>query len=127
MEEKNPLKQARLDFYLISENLSRSLQSSTIEPSHRSDHSLVILNLSFQKFKPGRGLWKFNNSLLYDKEYIDLINEKILEIKKQYIIPVYNYQNIEQIDNREIQFQINDQLFLETLLLEIRGKNNFLF
>ena len=35
---------------------------------------------------------------------------------------VYNRDNINNIQNSEIQFIINDQLFLEALFLEIRAK-----
>jgi hypothetical protein len=34
-----------------------------------SDHSMVIVELEFIPFMRGKGLWKFNNSLLYDLEY----------------------------------------------------------
>ena len=34
----SPLKQARLDFFLITENLISSVNKCTIEPSYRSDH-----------------------------------------------------------------------------------------
>ena len=46
----------------------------------------------------------------------------IENVKQQYCIPIYNFENIEHIDNNNIQFVINGQLFLETLLMEIRGK-----
>lgn len=39
-----------------------------------------------------------------------------------YAVPVYNNASIDKIPNDEIQFTVNDQLFLETLLMEIRGK-----
>ena len=55
--------------------------------------------------------------------YLDAIKSKILEIKKQYCLPVYNFENIDQIPDNEIQFIINDSLFLETLMMEIRGKS----
>lgn len=35
---------------------------------------------------------------------------------------VYNLENIEEVENKNIHFMINPQLFLETLLMEIRGK-----
>lgn len=38
------------------------------------------------------------------------------------MLPVYNLENVEKISDESIQFVINDQLFFETLLLEIRGK-----
>ncbi|KAK3088083.1 hypothetical protein FSP39_014464 [Pinctada imbricata] len=71
----------------------------------------------------GRGFWKFNNSLLYDSTYLDIINKKIDDIKKQYAVPVYLFDNVVNFPDDEIQFVINDQLFLETLLMEIRGKS----
>ena len=37
-------------------------------------------------------------------------------------MPVYDVENVDNINNDSIEFIINDQLFLETLLLEIRGK-----
>ena len=39
-----------------------------------------------------------------------------------YSLPVYNQEYIQNLSDDDIQFTINDQLFLETLLLELRGK-----
>ncbi len=61
--------------------------------------------------------------MLTDKKYLNIINEKIEEIKQQYALPVYNRDNIYKIPNNELQFTINDQLFLETLMMELRGKS----
>ena len=43
-------------------------------------------------------------------------------IKKQYALIIYREDSVDEIHDSEIQFTINDQLFLETLLMEIRGK-----
>ena len=118
--KKSPLKQSRLDFFLISDVLLPSLKDSYIESSYRSDHSIIVLHLVFNDFKRGKGLWKFNNSLLSDQEYLDTINVKIEDIKNQYsAIPLSEKQNIM---NSDFLLSIDDQLFLETLLMEIRGK-----
>ena len=77
--------------------------------------------LSFNSFKCGKSYWKHNNSLLTDKDYLQLINKHVIETKKQYAVPVYNFENIANIPDSEIQFTINDQLFLEVLLMELRG------
>ena len=74
-------------------------------------------------FKHGKSLWKHNNSLLRDPEYLQTIGSKILDIKTQYSLPIYTLENLEYIPDAEIQVLINDQLFLETLLMEIRGKS----
>lgn len=50
------------------------------------------------------------------------INCHINQIKIQYAVPVYKKESILDIPDSEIQFTINDQLFLETLLMEIRSK-----
>ena len=84
---------------------------------------MVILKMSFTNFIPGRPLWKHNNSLLTDIDYLNIINNKIHEIKCQYALPVYNFDNINLIPDNQLQFSIDDQLFLEVLLMEIRGKS----
>ena len=99
------------------------LRNSEIESGYRSDHSVVILELNFTNFKQGRPYSKCNNSLLSDIDYINQINEKILEVKQQYALPVYNQEDLDKLPNEEIQFTINDQLFLDVLLMEIRGKS----
>jgi hypothetical protein len=38
----------------------------------------------FNPFNKGKGLWKFNNSLLHDKDYSKIVREKIINLKKQY-------------------------------------------
>lgn len=117
-----PLKQARLDFFLITENLMPSAQKVDILPSYRSDHSTVVLSIKINEFKKGSGLWKFNNSLLRDSEYITTIKNCINQVKEQYMIPIYNLEFIQNNNYKDIQFTISDQLFLEILLTEIRGK-----
>ena len=44
-------------------------------------------------------------------------------IKKQYAVPIYAQDNFNDIPAEDLQFIINDQLFLETLLMERRGKS----
>ena len=121
--KRNPLKQARLDFFLTSETITQFVQQSKIESSYRSDHSLVTLFLNLTGLKHGKSYWKHNNSLLLDQEYLKTMNKKITDIKKQYMLPVYNIDQAETIPDEEIQFSINDQLFLEVLLMELRGQS----
>ena len=46
-----------------------------------------------------------------------------MEVKKQYAVPVYNTDEIENIPDEKIHFTINDQLFLDVLLMELSGKS----
>ena len=116
------IKQSRLDYFLISEDLLGEIRSSTISSGYRSDHSLVTVTLKKKEFKRDRTFWKFNNSLLKDKEYLMTIKNVIETTKKQYANIVYSPDKINTIGADEIQFTVSDQLFFETLLMEIRGK-----
>ena len=97
------------------------VKSTRIDSSYRPDHSIVILEFNLTKFSHGKLFWKHNNSLLTDPDYLKQINKKIRDIKMQYALPVYKLDEIHNIPNEELQFMINDQLFLDTLLMEIRG------
>ena len=93
----NPLQQARLDFFLITPILLTSVTDVLIKPSFRSDHSMVILKLKFVNFEHGKGLWKHNNSLLKDLDYLKEINNVIDKTIMQYAVPVYEYDIILEI------------------------------
>ena len=58
--------------------------------------------LSFDGFKHGKSYWTNNNSLLTDKEYLKIINKHIIETKKQYAVPIYNLDEIENIPDFDI-------------------------
>ena len=118
---KNPTRQARLDYFLTSENLGNIIDTIKVKPGYRSDHSTVILELKFNKFEKGKGLWKFSNQLLKDKKYVDLVKETI-QVKSQYANILYVEDNIKDISNATIDLTVSDSLFLETLLMEVRGK-----
>ena len=71
------LKQSRLDYFLISTDFESLIESADIDISYRSDHSPVNLVLQLYSQKRGRGTWKFNNSLLHDKDYVSEIKKKM--------------------------------------------------
>ena len=80
---------------------------------------MIILEIAFVQFKKGKPLWKHNSSLLTDKDYLETMSDKIDEVKKQYALPVYNIDQINNIPDDQIQFVKNDQHLLETLLMEL--------
>ena len=87
---------------------------TNINPGYRTDHSSILLKLKFINNKQGRGYWKFNNSLLKNKDYTKLVKDTIQEV-----IDTYKTNDEHAINN--IEFSINDKIFLETLLMIIRG------
>ena len=118
----NSNKQSRLDYFLISQNLLGEIKRTAISPGYRTDHSLVTIAIRKKEFKRDKTFWKFNNSLLKDKIYVKTVKELIENIKQQYAVMMYLPEMIKDIPPVEINFSISDQLFFETLLMEIRGK-----
>ena len=80
MEKINTFTKRKLDFFLITENLLPLLRNCEIDISYKSDHSIILLELQFTVHTHGKGFWKFNNSLLEDIEYVNLINLKINDV-----------------------------------------------
>lgn len=117
----NPVKKARLDFFLVSTELMAFVEKTSIKPGYRTDHSIIDITLKFDNFKRQKGFWKFNNSLLWDKQYIEKVKISIEETKQQYAAFPYEPDAIHTIKPEEIEFIIDDQIFFELLLLNIRG------
>ena len=94
-----------------------SIINSNIQCWNIIEHSLISLNFNFSDNEKHSTYWKFNNSLLKT-----IVRNAISDDKKQYAVLVYNLDEIGNFPLNDIVFQINDTLFLEILLKEIRGK-----
>jgi len=86
-------KQARLDFYLMSESLKYLTLDSNIESGYRTDHSMITLKLSKEIDKKGKGIWKFNVALLRDKEYDKIVKQTVKECVESYALLPYDRSN----------------------------------
>ena len=73
--ESKPLYlKSRIDFFLISRPLSCCVKSTEIRTSIAPDDKSIFLNIEIKsEFARGLGLWKFNNTLLEDENYKELI------------------------------------------------------
>ena len=69
---------SRLDKFLVSQSLLSFVSNCEIKPLCFSDHDIVFLTLLLDDLRPrGPGLWKFNNSLLQDTNYIEFISDRM--------------------------------------------------
>ena len=118
---RNPIKQARLDFFLISNSMLDLLAKCDTLPGYQSDHSIIGIDLIQSKFDIGKGIWKFNNNLLKNADYLELINKTIDDEILKYAIPVYDIKFLTG-NSKNIVFTIDHDLFLELLFLRIRGE-----
>lgn len=119
--QPNSRKQSRIDYFLISETLASCLEKVDIKCGYRTDHNSITLELRFNDNIPGRGYWKFNSSLLRDKDYVDQIKSSINDTVECYAVPVYERSKLFEINPQDLQLTIGDGLFLEVLLMNIRG------
>ena len=69
---------SRLDSFLVVRELADTCTSCEISPCVFSDHEFVTLDIDVTRVCDlGPGVWKFNNSLLDDRDYCDLITDLI--------------------------------------------------
>jgi len=77
--------QCRLDYWLVSKNLSSSLLKTDITSPTFSDHSAISFVLQSEEYtKRGPGFWKINNSLLKDDKFTSELKAKIPEFKAKH-------------------------------------------
>lgn len=109
--------------FFTSEHLVNSSCKVDIKPGYRTDHSAVTLTIVIVNERRGPGLWKFNDSLLEDDCYSNLVKSVIVDTLKQYAVPGYTDDFISNPQNfADIQLAISMKLFYETLLMMIRGE-----
>ena len=79
--ESKPLKMKSRINYFLSHLVSLVNVQVSIAPYHRA----VILNVNLTSNKRGPGLWKFNNSLLLDDEFVSLIETSYSAISENFV------------------------------------------
>ena len=113
------IKQARLDYFLISRSLIPFVSDENILPGYRTDHSMITLKLDIQRQTKGKGFFKVNNSLLQCKEFSGKIRETIFDTLITYALPIYTEDFIRRNSN-EVKINISWSSFWETLILNMR-------
>ena len=73
-----PLQQSRIDYIFVSEILSCNYEiQSAIQAGIRSDHSIITVTAESAQRQRGPGLYRFNNELLSDTEFVTLSKNEI--------------------------------------------------
>ena len=111
-------KQARLDYFLCSEELTSVCTKEDILYKYRSDHAPITITIALNSQPRGVGSWKFNNSLL--KEENSIIKEEIITFKLAHAATPYNQEYVFP-KSSNIEFMTNPILFWETLMVTLRG------
>ena len=127
---------SRLDFFLISNSLLPFIHKVDIMPTCYSDHCPILLEIDFSRFSRGKGFWKMNNSLLKDSNYVEIVKNTIKRVTCQYAlnkdtflasneVPTDTFEDFIANQTPEslqsLPSALNPELFLDTLMMEIRG------
>ena len=73
----------RLDYILLSANLTNEVMDAGIDPTFKSDHAIPYVMFSDKVTSTkGPGYWKFNTKYLEDPEYLSICREIFLECEK---------------------------------------------
>lgn len=94
MVQAKSYQKARLDFFLISNNLYTDVDSTSILPGYRTDHSLIYMSLEFGKFKKGCPIGSLITPYL-EMKYM------LIKLKEVFMTQSYNicltYQKIRKL------------------------------
>ena len=103
-ETKSKHLKSRIDFFIIMKKLIYQVKRIETRTSIAHDHKeFLVLRMSTEASARGPGNWKFNNTLLKDNEYINLIKSNYPSFQEK-------YHNVESRD-----------LHWELLKMEIRS------
>ena len=81
---KNSFLQRHHDYFLVSEYSQEQIATFDIVPSVQLDHSTLKMKFStLGERKRGSSHWKFNNSLVLDKDFVTAMKNKIPEFYQE--------------------------------------------
>ena len=104
-ETKNLKLKSRIDFFLVSNSIVSEVKRAEIRSSIAPDHKAIFLGIEVRSsLERGPGSWKFNNTLLDDEKYKELIRFIYPQIREK-------YKDVE-----------SKQLLWELIKMEIRAK-----
>ena len=132
----NKKQRGRLDMAITSNSILPFISQFKNIPRIKSDHNPLLLIIDFSRFKRGPGYWKFNNSLLNNADYMNLvkksirktcaiyydspIHENFFEQASEDEFNAFCEQSPEQI--QQLNFKINPSLLFEMLMNDIKNE-----
>lgn len=82
--QRNPAIKCRLDYFLVSDSLVSYCEKIDIINGFKSDHNAIVFDIKPKYYKHrGPGLWIFNNMLLKDNEYCELVRSLITQAARE--------------------------------------------
>ena len=77
VNSRGEMQASRLDYALVSQSLASCTENVMYLPGIKTDHLAFFMAIDLVHHDRGKGYWKFNNSLLNDKDYVQSMNQKL--------------------------------------------------
>ncbi|CAG2191734.1 unnamed protein product [Mytilus edulis] len=113
----NELQQSRIDYFLVSRQLSPCIQNVYYNLTSLSDHAFVILNVNCNNIEKGPGLWILNNTLLHNEQYVRRVKE-IITVEREN--ELYERDILIWWDNLKYKIKRYSQIFSSSIAKENR-------
>jgi len=110
----------RLDYILLNDNAMSEALETNIFSVPSSDHRGIYVNLKVSNVKRGPGYFKFNNTLLKDKIFVQKMNN---------IIDEFLIQNLEVNFEQKwelLKLKMKEEAFQYSRNLAVKKKNNYI-
>lgn len=121
---------SRIDFFLVSNSMLNMVHKVNILAGFRSDHSSITLELRIaNEVKRGKGVWKFNNSLLRHKAFVERINNciNLTIVENRDVDPITVWESVKNaIINESVQYAIGNARAKNEIIGGLEGKLSFL-
>ena len=115
----------RLDFFLVSTCFANSIEKSWIAPGYLSDHSNIHVKFKTVNNVKGLGFWKFNCTLLQDREYIAMVKNVIDDTVKNNseADPGWKWETIKlAIRSKSIQYASRKKKSKENIIAALESR-----
>ena len=91
-------KASRIDFALVSAGLDQLVEYIQYLSSIKTDHRAIYMVIDLDPFERGNGYWKFNNSLLQNREFLGKMNIELDKIiaNSEMMKPLERWEDIKK-------------------------------
>ena len=118
--KKTPRKAGRLDYFLVSEQLTARTDKVEIMSPYKTDHGVISIEIIISQEPRGPGYRKLNTELLKEQDLQTQIREELKLIKRTYALTPYDQNNLE-INELNIEYSIKPDIMWEVMLVQLRG------
>ena len=101
------LKASRIDLALVSAGIDQCIKNTSFLNGIKTDHRALYMVVEVQDFERGKGFWKFNNTLLKNKQFLEEMNLELTQTiqSMEHVNPIDKWERIKsRIKKKSINY-----------------------